>query len=117
MTDLPDLPEPDPRNPRAGHALDDWRPTPAQVSTLAGLTVAYLNGYVGSPAELLRACRKPHAAQLVLAMLQLIDLNLTGDRDVFCERLRAAALDYADRDARGASNRTDGLPQQDWSDQ
>ena len=117
MTDLPDLPEPDSHDPRAGHLLDDWRPTPRQLSTLAGFTVAYLYGDTASPIELLLACRKPHAAQLVLAMLQLLDHNLTGDRDVFCERLRAAALDYADRDARGASNRTDGLPQQDWSDQ
>ncbi len=114
--ELSDLPEPHPADPRHGHALDDWRGTPAQLSILAGLTALYLEGSTAVPIELLRVSKKPHTAQLVLSLLQLLDENHHSDRQILIGRLRAAALLYAERDATGTTNRIDGLPQRDWSD-
>ncbi|HCS59064.1 MAG TPA: hypothetical protein DIW80_19470 [Gordonia polyisoprenivorans] len=104
-------------SPRHGHALDEWRATPTQLSELAGLTTAYLADDPAVSIELLRVSKTPHAAQLVLALLQLLDENHHGDREILTGRLRAAALLYAERAAQGWSNRTDGLPQHDWSDE
>ena len=105
-----------PASPRFGHALDDWRGTPTQLSELAGLTASFLTDDPAVSIELLRVCKTPHAAQLVLTLLQLLDHNMTGDRDVLVGRLRSEALLYAERDTEGWSNRVDGLPQHDWSE-
>lgn len=111
---MTELPEPDPRDPRAGDLLDEWRATPEQLSELAGLTVGYLESDPKVSIHLLRVGKNPAGAQLILALLQLLDETQTGHRDVLIARLQREALLYAVRDGQGWSNRTDGLPQIDW---
>lgn len=103
-----------PTDNRHHPALDDWRSTYGQLQMLAGKTANYLRGDIGTrAADLIDGLRSPHAAQLVLGMLQIIDETQTGDRDILIARLQDAAGEYAKRDCTGASNRIDGEPQVD----
>lgn len=104
-----------PTDHRHHPCLDEWRPTYGQLGELAGRAANYLQSEIGDrPADFLLGHRSPHAAQLVLGMLQLLDETQTGDRDILIARLQGLAIEYAERACNGATNRVDGEPQTDW---
>ncbi|WP_161894955.1 hypothetical protein [Gordonia spumicola] len=110
--------------PIGGAGLDHWRPTPDQLSLVAGLTARYLDDDPAATIMFIRAFTRfgPHRrdgvddglVQLALAFMQTIDETLAaGDRDRLIARLQSSAVRYRELDLDDVSMRVDGQPQID----